>query len=219
MVVLSVWQIIKHIALEDKTNILDIIKNGLNKEKIIDYCSLHSMYIGLDYSKWKDSVKVYYNYEPSDETNEEECKQFIKYFINNIFMQVFQNPKGSIYKQYCKNVIISFLYGDSKSIEDILFVHLLKNDKVNLENVIWNENNLSEEVIKNRNSGLRFSNKRLYDLAMQCYGGITVNMFEEFRISKLFEEEGITKQTYKEEILQACRNVDYTDSYMYANCL
>lgn len=219
MIVLSAWQVVKHIALEDRDKIVKEIKKnaGVSADEI-DYSSLHNMYIGLDYSDWKDSIKVYYNYDFPNAVNEEECKKFIKHFIKDIFMQVFQKPKGSIYKQYCKDVIISFLYGDSKSIEDILFVHLLKNDKVNLKNIIWNEEKL-DKVKDERNIEYRFSNKRLYDLAMECYDGLTVNVLEEFNISKLFEEEGISKQKYKEGILQACENINYKDSGLYVNCL
>lgn len=221
IIVLNVWQIFKHIALEGRKKILDEInrKCKLNCE----YQYLHKMYIGLDYKNWNQEVNVYYNYDKkivakSDKTNED-YDRWMEYFIDNVLLRIFRKQSGSIYQKYCKNVIISFLYGDAKSIEDILFVHLLKRGKVNTEKFMRPKENIKKEaVLKAVNKGIRFSNKRLYDLAMQCYDVAFVNMLEEFDVTELFKEDGKSKAELKRELAQACRNIEYIDSSLYSNC-
>ena len=217
IIVLSVWQIIKHIALEDRVDILNKICENTNTK--FECYELHNMYIGLDYSDWQNEVSVYYSYDEEIINQDENCNKFMEYFIDNIFLKIFRRQGGSIYQQYCKNVIISFLYGDAKSIEDILFVHLLKWGKVRTENFKREpQNQKKDRILDERNCTLRFSNKRLYDLAMQCYDVAFTNMMEDFNITQLFKEDGKSKQEFMREIAEACVNIGYLESSLFINC-
>lgn len=221
--VMTLWQIVKHFAMMDK----DVIADYLVKEKKIKlkYEDMRNVYIGLNYKMGMGDVKLWYYfdadwYRQKAEAEKDHYRKWMNSFLRDVFVRLFDNGEGSIYGRYCKDAIVSFLYGDANTVEDILFVHLLKNGREIILNCDEQPEEMGDDFKNYRNPNMkrRFSNKRLYDLAMEYMDVAFVGMTRQYKVNALFGAGGISEDQYKAKIVTACKRLHYDNSALYNNC-
>lgn len=228
MLVFNMWQLIKHIVLNEKANFeYRFIKN---REKNM----LDQIYIALDYSEWGDTVWMSYWYENKKAFKREEIEKF----INDILKKIFNNGKKNMYQKYLKKVLISILYGAAKSVEDLLFVYILKDREDLLGQFRWWYPERGEST--NRNDGgynpiiktyyslsCKFSLKKNYWEIMRKYDKSSLNLLDQYTVlESIKKSNGIdgaplqdeTVVRFFKDIVQVCETMNYEESSLYSNC-
>lgn len=212
MLVFNLWQFIKNIALNEKNLILSDINESTNA-----YMDLDNIYIGLDYGDWRNLLEVHYFC--SD-------KQFDKValkFIKEILLPVLNNRNGDMFHQYIRMAMYSFFFSAAKSVNDMLFAHLFLNKEKLLGKAVRAEKNDADRVRENINTDYKFSSKRFYDMIMKNYD-MSSNMYVgQIRTSQIIlrneqRENRIKKDEIYKNVITACKNLSYEDTYLMKNC-
>ena len=233
IITFNLWQIIKHIALEERKEITkyifgdkyekiekSIIKEKNEKENNeIVYMLLHYFYFGIDYSNWKSGLSFYYKMDKKLEsyglTGFDE-QQICESIINNVLKNIFKRERGSIFRQYCKNVVNSFLYGNARSVNDMVFIHLLKKEIVNLDKFdkAGKLDNLEKYIKEKKN----INSKRIYEKIIDNMDTPVVSIANKMTVDSILIDfdggEGIINNLKK-----ACENLNYENSYLYKNII
>lgn len=129
LLVFNMWQLVKHIVLNQKVNFERLFLKGQRKNM------LDQIYIALDYSNWREAVRVSYYYREPKRYRQEKIEKFIDVVIQKMFV----SDKKDMYQTYLKKVFISILYGAAKSVEDLLFVHILKKKEDIVGRFLWRD--------------------------------------------------------------------------------
>jgi hypothetical protein len=217
----NVWQVIKHINMEKRNDIIKAIAGDSNAGEIKDY-ELHRLFVGIDYTKWREELVFHYGIDDTnwaiDENKKVILTDFLRKFINTVVLPIFNDSQEDMFKQYIWRAIKSFLYGDAKSVEDMLFIHLWNKGltgKCRLADI-----NDGDIVIKNINKIYKYSIKRFYEMIMSDFDISAQNSYDQRRIATkvdIADVEGGKSQLF-ENVLAACERLNYKDSYLYSNC-
>ena len=205
ILVFNMWQFVKHIVINEREEFENILLNQIDEEN--EYF-LDDIYIGIDYSDWKDSLKVFYYWENEQFFQKDHIIAIIRIIVN----MVSYRQKSDMYQRYLKKAFVSFLYGAAKSVEDLIFLHILKR-KGELHGK-YEVVGADEEIIKHYNLNCKYSYKKNYWTAIEKFDREAVSYIDRHMILGNVEETG-TKKEFAANIAEACRNIEYEDSMLY----
>lgn len=225
MICFNVWQIIKHICLEKADDIIKIIKEKDDKIYIHD---LHRLYIGIDYNEWPKQLNLYYGLKEAPKNEFQEHKdsymRFLQKFAENVVVPIFNANNKNMFQQYFWRTIYSLLYGDSKDVRDMLFIHLLEEyrDKIG-KAVLVKEHRAEHEnkVMDYVNVDYRYSIKRFYEKIMREYDISADNSFDQQWTAHIIDKNKTLEESSRnmfEKVVAACEELGYDKSYLYRNC-
>jgi hypothetical protein len=226
MISFNVWQVIKHINMEKRDQIIKAIERDIatdNAGKIKDY-ELHRLFVGIDYTKWPNELDFHYGIdcENWNDGSEKEniLNQFLKRFVKMIVLPIFNEKQEDIFKQYLWRAIKSFLYGDAKSVEDMLFIYLWNKGVTGKCKIVDDNDNDSKAVIKNINKLYKYSIKRFYEMIMSDFDISAENSYDQIRIAAKIDIDDVKggKSSLFRNVMAACEALNYKDSYLYSNC-
>lgn len=231
LLVFNMWQMIKHIVLNQKANLESIFFK--KKEKGM----LDQIYIALDYSEWKEAVWISYYYKDKNTYYSDEIEKF----INIIIQKIFGAGEKDMYQKYLKRVFISILYGAAKSVEDLMFVHILDSKNDLLGQFQWRGLKQKDIFCSNRDGegkynpeieyyydlNCKYSLKKNYWELMKKFDYTGLNILDQYivfeSIKKSSKLDGAAQRNevvvrFLEEILEACELTGYRESVLYQNC-
>lgn len=206
ILVFNLWQFIKHILLNHWKDMQDLYVDG---EKYF----LDDIYIGMDYTNWKTEIVISYCFEGADDLKKEYVRQTMEMLVEQLKNQ--KNP--NMYQRYLKNAFVSFLYGATKSVEDLVFLHIFK-DYPNLlqEYRILGENS---EVKEHYNLNCKYSHKKNYWEVAEAFDRNNVNIIDQYRVLNLDDNKEPREEAgLLNKLAQACKNIGYEDSQLFKRC-
>lgn len=212
MLVFNIWQFIKNIAIDERNLLLS------DMDKSDDaYMALDQIYIGIDYKEWPSLLEVHYYCE------EKRFENVAVRFIKEILLPVLNNRDGDMFNEYIRKAMYSFFFSSAKSVNDMLFAHLFMNKANLLGRVALAEENDAEKVTNNINIRYKFSSKRFYDMIMKNYD-MSSNMYVgQIRTAQIIrenerKENRIRKDKIYQNVITACKNLSYENTYLVKNC-
>lgn len=223
LLVFNMWQVIKHIVLNQREYFKELfLKDG--EKNMLD-----QIYLALDYSNWRSGVKISYYYEEKDSFYQKEIQQFIFF----VLQKAFGSEEKDIYQKYLKKVMISILYGSAKSTEDLLFVYLLKDREELIGKFRWlgdteeGKEDYNPEIVSYYNQNCKYTLKKNYWDLMRKFDCMDLNIIDKYTVFETIKktsrkgetESGSVVGRFLEEILRVCKEVSYSDSMLYENCL
>ena len=173
----SMWQFVKHVV--------------LNKEKIFeDYYGyghrLQDIHFVIDYTNWKKELTIGFHVNDVGKCGiSREMRDDLKCFISFLSASIFSGSKD-MYQSYLKRSFISFLYGGTKSVEDLLMLFLMDYR----EELLGNLRMMSDEEMDNivpedyENTGCKYSYKRIYWDIFKQVDGVGLNYLNKYVINK-----------------------------------
>lgn len=212
MLVFNIWQFIKNVAINERNLFLSYIDKSKDA-----YMDLDQIYIGIDYKDWPNLLEVHYY------CKEKRFERVAARFIREILLPVLNNHNGDMFNQYIRRAMYSFFFSAAKSVNDMLFAHLFLNKENLLGKVVLAEENNVEKVKENINICYKFSSKRFYDMIMKNYD-MSSNMYVgQIRTSQIIQkneqkENRIKKDKIYQNVVTACKNLSYEDTYLVKNC-
>lgn len=212
MLVFNIWQFIKNVAIDERNMLLSDID-----ESKYAYMDLDQIYIGIDYGDWRNLLEVHYF------CTEKRFEKVALRFIKEILLPVLNNRNRDMFHQYIRKAMSSFFYSAAKSVNDMLFAHLFLNKERLLGKVVRAKKNDIERVRRNINTAYKFSSKRFYDMIMKNYD-MSANMYVgQIRTSQIIlkneqRENRIKKNEIYQNVITACKNLSYEDTYLLKNC-
>lgn len=225
MIVFNLWQFVKHIAIQERKFFEDYFIQPGYKGKIL----LDQILIGIDYSLWLDELVFSYTLDSKIDINKALYCKRVEDFVNNIIIPKFDSMDDDIYEDYYRKAFVSFLYGDAKSIEDMLFIHIYQWHKIILGKSRLEKNNTNKrkEILENKNVNYIFSTKRFYQITMENFDSTFNNEFDRLKAYGTLRRDVnlFTNANEKEEmrimvshIQKACENITYDRSILYRQC-
>lgn len=205
LLVFNMWQVVKHIAINHKEYFEEIYIR--DKEDGF----LNDIYIGFDYTQWKDRIEVYYHCENEKTYEEENIRKTILVFLDKIK----HVSKLDMYQKYIKKSFVSFLYGSAQSVEDLLFLHIFKkyDELVGTYQLSGKDCNLKQHY----NLNCKYSYKKNYWEAIEKFDNYSLNYIDRYTILKHAEVIDSREESFSDCILNACKNIGYIDSKLYKN--
>lgn len=223
MLVFNMWQVVKHIVLNQRKNFEAMFLKEAEKNM------LDQIYLALDYSNWKTGVEISYYYKEKDSFFREKIEQFAFFVLR----KAFGTREKDIYQKYLKKVMISILYGAAKSTEDLLFVHMLKDREKLVGEFCWRgmmeegKDNYYPEIELYYNQNCKYTLKKNYWDLMRKFDCMDLNIIDKYTVFETIrktsgkggaERDSVVSQ-FLEEILRVCMDIGYDDSMLYHNCL
>lgn len=212
MLVFNIWQFIKNVAINERNMILPSTDGSQYA-----YMDLDKINIGIDYKDWPNRLEVHYY------CVEKKYEKVAQRFIREILLPVLNNRDKDMFQQYIRKAMYSFFFSAAKSVNDMLFAHLFLNKENLLGKVVRAEKNDADKVEENINREYKFSSKRFYDMIMKNYD-MSSNMYVgQIRTSQIIQkneqrENRIKKDEIYQNVITACRNLSYEDTYLVKNC-
>lgn len=227
MICFNVWQIIKHICLEKTDEIINKIKEEGDEVRIYD---LHRLYIGIDYNEWPKQLNLYYGIKEAPENEKKFQKhkdsymRFLQRFAEEVVVPIFNDNNKNMFQQYFWRTIYSLLYGDSKDVRDMLFIHLLEEYRDQMGKAVLVEEHKAEhekKVIDYVNVHYRYSIKRFYEKIMREYDISADNSFDQQWTAHIIDKNKTLEESSRDmfqKVVDACEELGYDKSYLYRNC-
>lgn len=212
MLVFNIWQFIKNVAIDERNLLLSDIDKSDDA-----YMALDQIYIGIDYKEWPSLLEVHYYCE------EERFENVAVRFIREVLLPVLNNRDGDMFNEYIRKAMYSFFFSAAKNVNDMLFAHLFMNKANLLGRVNLAEENNIKKVMDNINTRYKFSSKRFYDMIMKNYD-MSSNMYVgQIRTSQIIreneqKENRISKDKIYRNVITACKNLSYENTYLVKNC-
>ena len=217
ILVFNMWQVVKHLMIDEWAQIEQFyIKCG---EKHF----LDEIFIGIDYTDWKQNVKISYqcgkNAENADVFNEANVRKSIRL----LFDMLTGGKEADMYQKYLNKTFASFLYGSAQSVEDLIFLHIFKTQARSL-NFCFMDNE-DRGLYKHYNLNCKYSHKKNYWEAIEKFDMDSVSYIEKYHIIESVKGSGIfsdikkAEQEFLDSIITACENISYTESRLYRKCL
>lgn len=217
----NAWQIIKHIDLEDCDDIIKKVKEitGDNEIELHNF-DMSRIYMGIDYKNWPNKLVLHYGINEEGE-RAKALERFARCFIENVILPVFNNEGDDLFQQYFWRAIYSLLYGDAQNVEDMLLIHLMCEEKKVGITELAKEND-APKVLGNIDEKYKYSIKRFYAMIIKGYDISAENSFNQIHTAYSIKMQENESKSNVEEIFQnvvtACKNIGYTESYLYQNC-
>lgn len=227
MLCFNVWQIVKHFSLERRNEIIQEVLGALDASEVaqraIHDFDLHCLHIGIDYCKWPKQLLLHYAVDDDRAcvTDRKLAERFLETFVEKVVMPVFNADRNDMFQQYFWKSIYSFLYGDAKNIQEMLFIHLLRDKSSLVGKVKIVPENNKELVLKNVNLKFKYSIKRFIEMILTEFDisafNSTDQLWTEYVIKK---NKAVMKERPKlfQDVRRACEKLGYTESYLYLNC-
>ncbi len=223
IIAFNAWQFIKHLCLEKVDKILDSLNEDiqLTEDNKIHKSDLHKYYFCLDYSQGFNNLTIFTGVENQGGVSKERILSFLNCFIDKIIMPIFNSQNG-IFHRYFDKAIYSMLYGNSKNMNDMLFIHLFRNRRGELGKLQKKAPLTSLENVTNYiNYKYKYSIKRFIELMMRANDIRATESFEQIRVARIVdsnEKSNIGALQLYGIIADICEKLNYTDSYLYKNC-
>lgn len=228
MLCFNVWQIVKHISLEKRGDIIKKILEEIscaNEETIKDY-DLHCMHIGVDYSNWPKRLELHYAVI-DDKTlqvreNAKLPELFLKTFAEKVILPIFNQPRDELFQKYIWKTIYSLLYGAAKNVEEMVLIYLLQNKSEIMGRTVMTDKNNMGDVVNNINRVYKYSIKRFVAMIILRFDiselGAIDQMWAAYIINKSDKAANREEKLFY-KVREACKKIGYTDSYLYRNCM
>lgn len=224
MLVFNMWQFLKHIAIEERQLWLRTLSDELGD---IGYEELTEMLIGVDYSDWKNSLKLHYcvtEKKGEGERLNKSRKQVTENFINKVLLPILNCDEKNMFNAYIEKAICSFFYSVAKSVEDMIFLHLFEREREKIGKARIAQMNEPKKVKDNKDDTFRYSLKRFYNLITSNYDISATDSIGQFRTTQIIEKNAVTnplinKKEIFEKVIKACKSIGYQDSYLEQNCM
>lgn len=225
MIVFNLWQFVKHIAIHERMNFEEYFIYPSYRSKIL----LDQILIGIDYSLWIEEVVFSYTLDSKIDINKAIYCERLEQFINNVIIPKFDSMSEISYESYYRKIFISFLYGDAKNVEDLLFLHIYQWHKIILGKSKLRERYTDEkqDLIDNKNVEFKFSTKRFYQIAMKRFDSTFNNEYDRLNAyGTLRRESNMLFYDYKKDdikmilsnIKKACEAITYDRTILYRQC-
>lgn len=225
MIVFNLWQFVKHIAIHERMNFEEYFIYPSYRSKIL----LDQILIGIDYSLWIEEVVFSYTLDSKIDINKAIYCERLEQFINNVIIPKFDSISEISYESYYRKIFISFLYGDAKNVEDLLFLHIYQWHKIILGKSKLRERYTDEkqDLIDNKNVEFKFSTKRFYQIAMKRFDSTFNNEYDRLNAyGTLRRESNMLFYDYKKDdikmilsnIKKACEAITYDRTILYRQC-
>ena len=225
MIVFNLWQFVKHIAIHEKMNFEEYFIYPSYRSKIL----LDQILIGIDYSLWIEEVVFSYTLDSKIDINKAIYCERLEQFINDVIIPKFDSISEISYESYYRKIFISFLYGDAKNVEDLLFLHIYQWHKRILGKSKLRERYKDEkqDLIDNKNVEFKFSTKRFYQIAMKRFDSTFNNEYDRLNAyGTLRRESNMLFYDYKKDdikmilfnIKKACEAITYDRTILYRQC-
>ena len=225
MIVFNLWQFVKHIAIHERMNFEEYFIYPSYRSKIL----LDQILIGIDYSLWIEEVVFSYTLDSKIDINKAIYCERLEQFINNVIIPKFDSISEISYESYYRKIFISFLYGDAKNVEDLLFLHIYQWHKRILGKSKLRERYKDEkqDLIDNKNVEFKFSTKRFYQIAMKRFDSTFNNEYDRLNAyGTLRRESNMFFYDYKKDdmkmilfnIKKACEAITYDRTILYRQC-
>lgn len=221
LIVFTVWQLIKHIAIRNIDEFLTYFGLPVDEARSM-ILFLRKVLIGVDYSEWPKSLKFYYQW-PKDIMESSIFEKRLRDCIENEMMPFFKDGVQNMFSEYFIKSFSSFLYSDAKNVNDMLFLHLFKNchsvlKEVSLEGETLREGTAGEEIdlSEYQNQKCKYSQKQYYYEMMKDYDTSSDNFTGKYiKLMRLEKSEPELGKEIFANIKRACEENSYTDSYLY----
>ena len=225
MIVFNLWQFVKHIAIHERMNFEEYFIHPSYRSRIL----LDQILIGIDYSLWIEELVFSYTLDSKIDINKAIYCERLEQFINNVIIPKFDSISEISYESYYRKIFISFLYGDAKNIEDLLFLHIYQWHKRILGKSKLRERYKDEkqDLIDNKNVELKFSTKRFYQITMKRFDSTFNNEYDRLNAyGTLRRESNMLFYDYKKDdirmilsnIKKACEAITYDRTILYRQC-
>lgn len=225
MIVFNLWQFVKHIAIHERMNFEEYFIYPSYRSKIL----LDQILIGIDYSLWIEEVVFSYTLDSKIDINKAIYCERLEQFINNVIIPKFDSMSEISYESYYRKIFISFLYGDAKNVEDLLFLHIYQWHKIILGKSKLRERYTDEkqDLIDNKNVEFKFSTKRFYQIVMKRFDSTFNNEYDRLNAyGTLRRESNMLFYDYKKDdikmilsnIKKACEAITYDRTILYRQC-
>ena len=225
MIVFNLWQFVKHIAIHERMNFEEYFIYPSYRSKIL----LDQILIGIDYSLWIEEVVFSYTLDSKIDINKAIYCERLEQFINNVIIPKFDSMSEISYESYYRKIFISFLDGDAKNVEDLLFLHIYQWHKIILGKSKLRERYTDEkqDLIDNKNVEFKFSTKRFYQIAMKRFDSTFNNEYDRLNAyGTLRRESNMLFYDYKKDdikmilsnIKKACEAITYDRTILYRQC-
>lgn len=225
MIVFNLWQFVKHIAIHERMNFEEYFICPSYRSKIL----LDQILIGIDYSLWIEEVVFSYTLDSKIDINKAIYCERLEQFINNVIIPKFDSRSEISYESYYRKIFISFLHGDAKNVEDLLFLHIYQWHKKILGKSRLREKSRDEKqnLIDNKNVEFKFSTKRFYQIAMKRFDSTFHNEYDRLNAyGTLRRESNMLFYDYKKDdikmilsnIKKACEAITYDRTILYRQC-
>lgn len=226
IIVFNMWQFVKHIAIVQKNYFEDEIIRKNYKGKIL----LEQILIGIEYTEWLSELRFSYMLDSRSNIHKALDCEKLESIIEDVIIRSFllQNKKN-VYQKYFREAFISMLYGDAKSVEDLLFLHIYKWHGHEIKKARFDEDRINLSLGRYKNLDYRFSTKRFYQAAMEELDVTFHSQYEEVKAYiSLYRDlerdllpdtgEGSTKDLIQ-NIKCACEELTYDNSPLYKHCI
>ena len=225
MIVFNLWQFVKHIAIHEKMNFEEYFIYPSYRSRIL----LDQILIGIDYSLWIEELVFSYTLDSKIDINKAIYCERLEQFINNVIIPKFDSISEISYESYYRKIFISFLYGDAKNVEDLLFLHIYQWHKRILGKSKLRERYKDEkqDLIDNKNVEFKFSTKRFYQIAMKRFDSTFNNEYDRLNAyGTLRRESNMLFYDYKKDdikmilsnIKKSCEAITYDRTILYRQC-
>lgn len=217
IIVLNLWQVIKHSMVRNINRFIEQFGVGDISSGITTF---RDTLIGVEYDEWPEKLKFSYCFPESylEGIDSAKYEQRVIKWIKQGIMPYFKDGKNGMFYEYFIKTFNSFLYSDAKCVDDMLFLHLFTNRHELLKEVSFEG---ECKIISNYRSKLcKYSQKQFYLMAMEDYDTSSETFPSKYRKLDLMERADYElRKTIFQKIKAACERNQYTESYLYANCL
>lgn len=224
IIVFNLWQFVKHVAIHERKEFEEYFIRPAYRSKIL----LEQILIGIDYSLWIDEIIFSYVLDSRIDINKAIYCDKLEEFINNVIIPKFDSVSANTYESYYRKIFISFLYGDVKCIEDLLFLHIYQWHKKVLGKSRLLEfcEEQGQKLLDNKNIGYKFSTKRFYKFAMERFDSTFNNEYDRLSAYGMLRRDMVFSDSDEKEesrrivlnIKKACESITYDNSILYRQC-
>lgn len=215
ILVFNMWQVVKHVVINERQFFTKLF---LDKNNMM----LDDIYIGFDYTDWRENIKISYYYEGIQADGV--CEKNLKDCICLVVRMLLGGQAPNMYDKYMRKAFLSFLYGAVKSVEDLVFLHLFKKNKEMLGecSIIG----LNPELKNHYNLNCKYSHKKNYWEAMEKFDASHINFVDRYLVMNRADNNGEMADNERSgarqmiaDIMEACEQISYSDSILYQNCM
>lgn len=222
VLVFNMWQFVKHIAIDERNSWAENLI-----AQPMDYRQFESLCIGINYEKWPEFLEIHYYIDIGNilKENYKIEEALINAFLDKILLPILNNRNRNMFHEYIRKAMYSFFYGDAKSVNDMLFIHLFQDEFQLLgEAKKAKEKNDIRIVNDNINRQFKYSSKRFYDMVIRNYDISSTCYIGQIRTARMIAKnekehyEFVNKEIVYGNVIKACENLGYEDSYLKRNC-
>lgn len=217
----NMWQFVKHNVINQMEEVQRIFQKG----ESYDTAWLNQIIFYIDYSDWRNEVKISWLIEGEDK--ERFCVGKLEPFIKLFFEKPFENENLDMYSRYIKNTYVSFLYGNARSIEDLLFLHILKTRPELIGDIVFVGRN--DKPVVSYTGGCKYSHKKIFWEVIEEMDQSAPSPMGEYVVLEKVKQDSMYAEAIEREdaaavtrcltdILRACEGVGYETSALYTNC-